>query len=47
MNPIVHGLYHVKEWDKKMARNFKISLDLQLSNEVDGLKGFIIGAILL
>ena len=28
-NPIVHGLYHVKEWDKKMQRNFKISLDLQ------------------
>ena len=23
MNPILHGLYHVKEWDKKMAKKFQ------------------------
>ena len=23
MNPIVHGFYHVKEWDKKMAKKFQ------------------------
>ena len=23
MNPIVHGLYHVKEWDKKMAKKLQ------------------------
>ena len=24
MNPIVHGLHHVKEWDKKMAKKFQV-----------------------
>ena len=25
MNPVVHVLYHIKEWDKKWHRDFKIS----------------------
>ena len=49
MNPVAHALYHVKEWDKKMAKKIqdKFNLtDYQMLCIAFG-KGFIIGAILL
>ena len=49
MNPVVHALYHVKEWDKKKSKwfqdNFKLT-DYQMLC-ITFAKGFIIGAILL
>ena len=49
MNPIVHGLHHVKEWDKKMAKKFqdKFGLTDYQMKCIAFAKGFIIGAILL
>ena len=49
MNPIVHGLYHVKEWDKKMAKKFqdKFGLTDYQMKCIAFAKGFIIGAMLL
>ena len=49
MNPVVHALYHVKEWDKAMAKKIQKKFDLtdyQMLCLAFG-KGFIIGAILL
>tara|TARA_B100001115_G_scaffold143125_1_gene110941 strand:+ start:167 stop:340 length:174 start_codon:yes stop_codon:yes gene_type:complete len=49
MNPVVHFLYHVKEWDKKKAKQLqeKFNLtDYQMLG-ISFAKGFIIGAILL
>jgi len=49
MNPVSHALYHVKEWDKKMAK--KIQDKFGLSDYqmlcLAFAKGFVIGAILL
>ena len=49
MNPIVHALHHVKEWDKKKSKwfqdKFKLT-DYQMLC-ISFAKGFIIGAILL
>ena len=49
MNPVAHALYHVKEWDKKMAKKiqdkFKLT-DYQMLC-LAFAKGFVIGAILL
>tara|TARA_B000000475_G_C15897167_1_gene406951 strand:+ start:60 stop:209 length:150 start_codon:yes stop_codon:yes gene_type:complete len=49
MNPVTHALYHVKEWDKKMAK--KIQDKFNLSDYqmlcLAFAKGFIIGAIIL
>jgi len=49
MNPVVHALHHVKEWDKKMAQRFqdKFSLTDYQMKCIAFAKGFIIGAILL
>ena len=49
MNPIVHGLHHVKEWHKKMAKKFqdKFGLTDYQMKCISFAKGFIIGAILL
>ena len=49
MNPVVHALYHVKEWDKKMAKKFqdKFGLSDYQMKCISFAKGFIIGAILL
>ena len=49
MNPVVHALYHVKEWDKKMAKKLQDKFgftDYQMKC-IAFAKGFIIGAILL
>ena len=49
MNPVVHFLYHVKEWDKKKAKQLqeKFNLtDYQMLG-ISFAKGFIIGSILL
>ena len=49
MNPIVHALHHVKEWEKKKSKwfqdKFKLT-DYQMLC-ISFAKGFIIGAILL
>ena len=49
MNPVVHRLYHLKEWDKKKSKwfqdKFKLT-DYQMLC-ISFAKGFIIGAILL
>ena len=49
MNPVTHALYHVKEWDKKIAKKiqdkFKLT-DYQML-WLAFAKGFVIGAILL
>ena len=49
MNPIVHALHHVKEWDKNKSKwfqdKFKLT-DYQMLC-ISFAKGFIIGAILL
>ena len=49
MNPVVHALYHVKEWDKKMAKKLqdKFGLTDYQMKCIAFAKGFIIGAILL
>ena len=49
MNPVVHAFYHVKEWDKKMAKKFqdKFGLTDYQMKCISFAKGFIIGAILL
>ena len=49
MNPIVHALYHVKEWDKKKSKWFqdKFKLPDYQMLCISFAKGFIIGAILL
>tara|TARA_B100000941_G_scaffold59535_1_gene39052 strand:- start:621 stop:770 length:150 start_codon:yes stop_codon:yes gene_type:complete len=49
MNPVVHALYHVKEWDKKMANRIQDKFDLTDYQMlcISFAKGFIIGAILL
>ena len=49
MNPVVHALYHVKEWDKKMIKKFqdKFNLTDYQIKCIAFAKGFIIGAILL
>ena len=49
MNPIVHALHHVKEWDKKKSKWFqdKIKLTDYQMLCISFAKGFIIGAILL
>jgi len=49
MNPVVHALYHLKEWDKKMAQRFQDKFDLTdyQMKCISFAKGFIIGAILL
>ena len=49
MHPVVHALYHVKEWDKKMAKKFqdKFGLSDYQMKCISFAKGFIIGAILL
>ena len=49
MNPVLHALYHVKEWDKKMAKKFqdKFGLSDYQMKCISFAKGFIIGAILL
>ena len=49
MNPVVHALYHVQEWDKAMAQKIQKKFDLtdyQMLCLTFG-KGLIIGAILL
>ena len=49
MNPVSHALYHVKEWDKKVAK--KIQNKFNLSDYqmlcLAFAKGFVIGAILI
>ena len=49
MNPVVHALHHVKEWDKKMAKKLQDKFDLSDYQMmcIAFAKGFIIGAILL
>ena len=49
MNPVVHALYHVKDWDKKMAKKLqdKFGLSDYQMKCISFAKGFIIGAILL
>ena len=49
MNPIVHRLYHLKEWDKKMAKKIQEKFNLTDYQMlcITFAKGFIIGAILL
>ena len=49
MNPVVHVLYHVKEWDKKMIKKLqdKFNLTDYQVKCIAFAKGFIIGAILL
>ena len=49
MNPVVHVLYHIKEWEKKMAQRFqdKFGLTDYQMKCISFAKGFIIGAILL
>jgi len=49
MNPVVHALYHAKEWDKKMTKKFqdKFNLTDYQIKCIAFAKGFIIGAILL
>ena len=49
MNPVLHALHHVKEWDKKMAKKFqdKFGLTDYQMKCIAFAKGFIIGAILL
>ena len=49
MNPVAHALYHVKEWDKKMAKKIQDKFNLT-DYQILCLafaKGFVIGAILL
>ena len=48
-NPVVHALYHAKEWDKKMIKKFqdKFNLTDYQIKCIAFTKGFIIGAILL
>ena len=49
MNQVTHALYHVKEWDKKMAKRIQDKFDLTDYQMlcISFAKGFIIGAILL
>ena len=49
MNPVIHALYHVNEWDKKMAKKLqdKFGLSDYQMKCISFAKGFIIGAILL
>ena len=49
MNPVVHALYHVKEWDKKMAKKLQDKFNLTDYQMLclAFAKGFVIGAILL
>ena len=49
MNPVVHALYHVKEWDKAMAKKIPKKFDLTDYQMLclAFAKGFVIGAILL
>ena len=49
MNPVTHALYHVKEWDKKMAKRIQDKFDLTDYQMlcIAFAKGFIIVAILL
>jgi|TARA_B100001094_G_scaffold216470_1_gene210586 hypothetical protein len=49
MNPVVHALYHVKEWDKKMAKKIQDKFNLTDYQMLclAFAKGFVIGAILL
>ena len=49
MNPVTHALYHVKEWDKKMAKRIQDKFDLTDYQMLclTFAKGFIIRAILL
>ncbi len=49
MNPVVHALYHVKEWDKKWAKKIQDKFNL---TEYQMLclaftKGLVIGIIIL
>ena len=30
MNPVAHALYHVKEWDKKIAKKFCLALHFNI-----------------
>ena len=48
-NPILHAFYHVKEWDKKMAKKVQDKFNLTDYQMLclTFVKGFIIGAILL
>ena len=49
MNSVSHALYHVKEWDKKMAKKIQDKFNLTDYQMLclAFAKGFIIGAILL
>ena len=49
MNPVVHALHHVKEWDKKWAKKIQDKFNLTDYQMLclAFTKGFIIGAILL
>ena len=49
MNPVVHRLYHLKEWDKKKTKwiQSKFNLTDYQMLCITFVKGFIIGAILL
>ena len=49
MNPVVHSLYHVKEWYKKMAKKIQDKFNLTDYQMLclAFAKGFVIGAILL
>ena len=49
MNPVVHDLYHVKEWDKKMANKIQDKFNLTDYQMLclACAKGFVIGASLL
>ena len=49
MNPVTHALYHVKEWDKKMAKKIQDKFNLTDYQMLclACAKGFVIGAILL
>ena len=49
MNPVSHAVYHVKEWDKKMAKKIQNKFDFTDYQMLclAFAKGFVIGAILL
>ena len=49
MNPVSQAVFHVKEWDKKMAKKIQNKFDLTDYQMLclAFAKGFVIGAILL
>jgi len=49
MNPVVHALHHVKEWDKKILEKIekKFNLTPYQSKCANAAIGFIIGALVL